>query len=397
MEKSVPFYRDRLGLMLKQQFPGFAMFDTGAVTLVLSEDRAKSSPNIAGATEVIFSVEDVRTGAEALEAFSHSAASARRPAKRSPRSRPRDPRRRACCGEAVGPGATRRWPLPRPPRSVARRSRSPSAPQDLRRRPPGSRALASPAPRSRRRPSRRRRNGAVVLDLDLGRIDDLLEVAPQRGDLVEDAAHRVLDRSALSEASRARARMSLETTAKPRPASPARAASTAPLTASMLVWTATSAIASTIFSICGRPLPAGRSSPGWRACLDGGRRRRRPAARPRCGFARGRRSSWRSRSWPASRCCCASCALFSIWASAAEVCCVAAACSCVPRLIWSTAAMIWPRRSTAPGRWPTAPPPWRRSARPTRRRPCRCAQILGQCAPAPAARRLALLERLACC
>jgi catechol 2,3-dioxygenase-like lactoylglutathione lyase family enzyme len=75
METSVPFYRDRLGLMLKQQFPGFAMFDTGAVTLVLSEDRAKSAPNIAGATEVIFSVEDVRTGAEALQKqgveFSH--------------------------------------------------------------------------------------------------------------------------------------------------------------------------------------------------------------------------------------------------------------------------------------------------------------------------------------
>jgi catechol 2,3-dioxygenase-like lactoylglutathione lyase family enzyme len=76
MEKSVAFYRDRLGLALKQQFPGFAMFDTGVVTLVLSEDRAKGAGSAAGATEVIFSVEDVKAGAEALKdqgvEFSHA-------------------------------------------------------------------------------------------------------------------------------------------------------------------------------------------------------------------------------------------------------------------------------------------------------------------------------------
>jgi hypothetical protein len=31
----------------------------------------------------------------------------------------------------------------------------------------------------------------------------------------------------------------------------------------------------------------------------------------------------------------------SIWLRAAEVCCVAAACCWVPRLIWPSAAMIW--------------------------------------------------------
>jgi catechol 2,3-dioxygenase-like lactoylglutathione lyase family enzyme len=76
MEKSVQFYRDRLGLAVKQQFPGFAMFDTGTVTLVLSEDSAKGAASVAGATEVIFSVEDVRAGAEALQKqgveFSHA-------------------------------------------------------------------------------------------------------------------------------------------------------------------------------------------------------------------------------------------------------------------------------------------------------------------------------------
>ena len=75
MEKSVAFYRDRLGLTLKQQFPGFAMFDAGAVTLVLSEARAQGAASIAGATEVIFSVEDVRSATEALRqqgvGFSH--------------------------------------------------------------------------------------------------------------------------------------------------------------------------------------------------------------------------------------------------------------------------------------------------------------------------------------
>ena len=75
IEKSVQFYRDRLGLILKQQFPGFAMLETGAVTLVLSEARAKGAASVAGATEVIFSVEDVKAGTEALKqqgvAFSH--------------------------------------------------------------------------------------------------------------------------------------------------------------------------------------------------------------------------------------------------------------------------------------------------------------------------------------
>ena len=75
MERSVSFYRDQLGITLRQQFPGFAMFDTGAVTLVLSEDRASGEANVAGATEVIFSVQDVKAGAEALKkqgvVFSH--------------------------------------------------------------------------------------------------------------------------------------------------------------------------------------------------------------------------------------------------------------------------------------------------------------------------------------
>ena len=95
----------------------------------------------------------------------------------------------------------------------------------------------------------RREHGAVVLHLGFGTRGDLFQIAPERRDLIEDAAHGVLARSTFCDASRARLRMSLDTTAKPRPASPARAASTEPLTASMLVCTATKAIASTTFSI----------------------------------------------------------------------------------------------------------------------------------------------------
>jgi len=67
LDKSVSFYRDRLGIQVRQQFPGFAFLDTGSVSVILSEALAKNSPTVAGATEVIFNVEDVRASAEELE------------------------------------------------------------------------------------------------------------------------------------------------------------------------------------------------------------------------------------------------------------------------------------------------------------------------------------------
>ncbi len=39
VQKSIPFYRDLLGLKLTQQFGGFAFFDAGKIALILSEDR----------------------------------------------------------------------------------------------------------------------------------------------------------------------------------------------------------------------------------------------------------------------------------------------------------------------------------------------------------------------
>ncbi len=67
LEKSVSFYRDRLGIDIRQRIPGFAFLASGALTIVLSEPLAKNVSPLAGATEVIFSVNDVRASYEALK------------------------------------------------------------------------------------------------------------------------------------------------------------------------------------------------------------------------------------------------------------------------------------------------------------------------------------------
>lgn len=65
--RSVVFYRDQLGLAVKMAFEGFTFLDAGSVTLVLSEDLAQATSGpIAGATEVVFSVPDVRAAHAAL-------------------------------------------------------------------------------------------------------------------------------------------------------------------------------------------------------------------------------------------------------------------------------------------------------------------------------------------
>jgi predicted enzyme related to lactoylglutathione lyase len=66
VHKSIFFYRDLLGLKLTQQFGGFAFFDAGKIALILSEDRARSAEHVAGATEIVFSVEDIHASYEAL-------------------------------------------------------------------------------------------------------------------------------------------------------------------------------------------------------------------------------------------------------------------------------------------------------------------------------------------
>ncbi len=59
LPRSVAFYRDKLGLAIKFQIPGFAFLDGGGVTLALAEPLARNNPQLVGGTEVVFSVEDV--------------------------------------------------------------------------------------------------------------------------------------------------------------------------------------------------------------------------------------------------------------------------------------------------------------------------------------------------
>ena len=66
LEKSVAFYRDSLGLKLAMQFEGFAFFDAGGLSLVLTVPLSKATGRAAGATEVVFTVEHVRAAHQAL-------------------------------------------------------------------------------------------------------------------------------------------------------------------------------------------------------------------------------------------------------------------------------------------------------------------------------------------
>ena len=64
--RSLGFYRDKLGLKVQREIPGFAFVNAGAVTLCLSEPAAKVRGQVAGAGEVVFSVEDVTAAYQTL-------------------------------------------------------------------------------------------------------------------------------------------------------------------------------------------------------------------------------------------------------------------------------------------------------------------------------------------
>jgi len=66
LEKSIPFYRDQLGMKLSAQFEGFAFFDSGGVTLALSRGLVQATGKGPGAVEVVFAVEHVRAAYDAL-------------------------------------------------------------------------------------------------------------------------------------------------------------------------------------------------------------------------------------------------------------------------------------------------------------------------------------------
>jgi len=64
--RSLGFYRDKLGLKVQREIPGFAFMDAGKVTLCLSEPAARVRAQVAGADEIVFSVEDVTAAYQAL-------------------------------------------------------------------------------------------------------------------------------------------------------------------------------------------------------------------------------------------------------------------------------------------------------------------------------------------
>jgi catechol 2,3-dioxygenase-like lactoylglutathione lyase family enzyme len=66
--RSLGFYRDKLGLKVEREIPGFAFLNAGAVTLCLSEAAAKVRGQVVGAGEVVFSVEDVTAAYQGLRA-----------------------------------------------------------------------------------------------------------------------------------------------------------------------------------------------------------------------------------------------------------------------------------------------------------------------------------------
>jgi catechol 2,3-dioxygenase-like lactoylglutathione lyase family enzyme len=67
LDRALSFYQGRLGIKVRQRFEGFSFLDTGTVTVVLSESLARNISPIAGATEAVFSVDDVRAHHQALQ------------------------------------------------------------------------------------------------------------------------------------------------------------------------------------------------------------------------------------------------------------------------------------------------------------------------------------------
>src|SRR5262245_38290633 len=66
LKPAVEFYRDTLGLKVKMQEAQIALLEAGPITLGLSPGHLRMAPQVAGATEVVFQVENVRAAHQAL-------------------------------------------------------------------------------------------------------------------------------------------------------------------------------------------------------------------------------------------------------------------------------------------------------------------------------------------
>src|SRR5712692_2874239 len=65
---SKAFYCEKLGLAVKFEFEAFVFLDGGGVTLMLSESLGRAAKPLAGATEIVFGVSEVRAAHRALAA-----------------------------------------------------------------------------------------------------------------------------------------------------------------------------------------------------------------------------------------------------------------------------------------------------------------------------------------
>ena len=65
---AIAFYKDKLGLEIAMQESALALFKCGSVMLGLSPAHVNFAPQVTGATEVVFAVENVRAAQKSLSA-----------------------------------------------------------------------------------------------------------------------------------------------------------------------------------------------------------------------------------------------------------------------------------------------------------------------------------------
>lgn len=66
LPQALHFYKEKLGLTLIMQEPALALLQCGTVLLGLSRGHVNIAPHVAGATEVVFGVDNVRAAHKAL-------------------------------------------------------------------------------------------------------------------------------------------------------------------------------------------------------------------------------------------------------------------------------------------------------------------------------------------
>ena len=66
LKTALDFYHGTLGLTIKMQEPQIALLDAGAITLGLSPGHVRLAPQVNGATEVVFQVDNVRSTRQTL-------------------------------------------------------------------------------------------------------------------------------------------------------------------------------------------------------------------------------------------------------------------------------------------------------------------------------------------